>query len=96
VKILPTLQMGAEQSRTRGYRDDERVRGEMLADYDLSQLLCHGSRIVTMRGVAVCPLLADQPDALLGQTLAESLVPYRLGHGACYTCYQYGAICSNH
>ena len=31
----------------------------------------------------------------LGETLAESTVPFALSHGACYTCYQYGAICSN-
>jgi hypothetical protein len=50
---------------------------------------------VTDRGVHVCPILIELPDSLLGQTLAESLRPFALAHGACTTCYQHGAICSN-
>ena len=34
-------------------------------------------------------------DSLLGQTLAKSRQPFAIQHGACSTCYQYGAICSN-
>ncbi len=95
LKILPTLQLGAEQQRTRGYAADERVTPEMLDGYDTRQLLCSYSRIVTDRGVHVCPLLIETPDALLGTTLESARQPYGLWHGACYTCYQYGAICVN-
>jgi molybdenum cofactor biosynthesis enzyme MoaA len=95
LKILPTLRIGAEVARQRGYRAEERVTPEMLADYDVDQLLCSHSRIVTDRGVFVCPILIDAADARLGSTLAESLRPCALRHQACYTCYQHGALCSN-
>jgi sulfatase maturation enzyme AslB (radical SAM superfamily) len=95
LKILPTLQIGAEEERTAGYRDSERVTQEMMTDFDESLLVCEHSRIVTDRGVHVCPILIESSDSILGQTLAESTVPYRIQHGACFTCYQYGAICSN-
>jgi molybdenum cofactor biosynthesis enzyme MoaA len=95
LKILPTLRLGAEAKRTHGYAPDERVTEEMMPGYDTSQLICEHSRMVTDRGVYVCPILIDLPDARLGTTLAESLVGYPLRHGACFTCYQFGAICSN-
>ncbi|MEX2176961.1 MAG: radical SAM protein [Pirellulaceae bacterium] len=95
LKILPTLQLGAETERTGGYRPGERVTAEMLEGFDRSQLVCSQSRIVTDRGVHVCPILIEAADSLLGQSLAESLQPYPISHGACTTCYQYGAICTN-
>ena len=95
LKILPTLHLGAEEKRTHGYLESERITDEMLVGYDMSQLICNQSRIVTDRGVHVCPILIDSPDSLLGQTLEESKASFPLSHGACYTCYQYGAICSN-
>lgn len=95
LKILPTLQLGAEEERTHGYRDTERVDRQMMEGYDASQLVCEHSRIVTDRGVHVCPILIDSPDSLLGDSLADGNRPYQIKHGACYTCYQYGAICSN-
>ena len=67
----------------------------MMENYDSSQLLCSRGRTVTDRGVAVCPLLIEAPDAHLGETLEEASGAFRLSHGACYTCYVYGAICSN-
>jgi AdoMet-dependent heme synthase len=95
IKILPTLRIGAEIERQRGYHDFERVTPEMMAGYDQSLLVCSKSRMVTDRGVAVCPILIETPDALLGATLAEAQRPFAIKHQACYTCYQYGAICSN-
>ena len=95
LKILPLLQIGAEQQRTHGYLDVERVTTEMMRDYDPSQLVCEHSRIVTDRGVHVCPILIEADDSLLGQQLSDSLGGYRIRHGACFTCYQHGAICSN-
>jgi len=95
VKILPTLRIGAEVGRQRGYRPSERVTVEMLRDFDVGQLICNHSRVVTDRGVYVCPILLESADARLGKTLAESRQSFGLTHQACYTCWQYGALCSN-
>ena len=95
LKLLPALRLGAEAKRDHGYGEDEFLTEEMLMGYDPRQLLCHNSRIVSDRGVHVCPILIDQPAGWLGATLAEGLQPARLSHPACTTCYAYGAICSN-
>jgi len=95
LKILPILRIGAEAGRHRGYHEDERVTRAMLAEYDVGQLLCSHSRVATDRGVFVCPILIEAPDARLGDSLAEARTPYPLRHHACYTCYQYGALCAN-
>lgn len=95
LKILPRLKLGAEEQRTEGYADTERITSEMMQDFDRDQLLCHHSRIVTSRGVYVCPILLESPEARLGDTLNDALQPFEMRHGACYTCYQHGAICSN-
>jgi MoaA/NifB/PqqE/SkfB family radical SAM enzyme len=95
VKILPTLRIGAEADRGRPYDQNERVTPEMMESFDQSLLICHHSRIVTDRGIFVCPILIEAADARLGPTLSDSLGPYSLRHHACYTCYQYGTICAN-
>jgi molybdenum cofactor biosynthesis enzyme MoaA len=95
IKLLPTLQLGAETERTHGYTSDERVTPAMMEEFDRTQLVCEHSRVVTDRGVYVCPILLDEPTARLSDTLGESLRPFQIAHGACFTCYQYGAICSN-
>jgi len=95
IKVLPTLRIGAEEGRQRGYQATERVTPEMLIGFDVGTLVCNHSRIVTDRGVFVCPILIEAPDARLGQTLAESLGPYPLRHHACFTCYHYGGLCAN-
>lgn len=94
-KVLPTLRIGMEESRTRGYLPEERITDAMLEGYDATQLLCSHSRIVTDRGVAVCPILIEEPGAHMGKHLAESHHPFAVTHAACYTCYLYGAICAN-
>jgi AdoMet-dependent heme synthase len=95
IKILPTLRIGAEAQRQRGYRDEERVTQHMMENYDQNLLVCSHSRMVTDRGVYVCPILIEATDARLGPTLAEAQRPFAIKHHACYTCYQYGALCSN-
>ncbi len=95
IKILPTLQIGAEENRTCGYSETQRVTDSMMEGFDQSQLVCSNSRIVTDRGVHVCPILIEAPDSLLSDRLSEAQVPFELNHGACYTCYQFGSICSN-
>jgi molybdenum cofactor biosynthesis enzyme MoaA len=95
VKILPVLRLGAEVDRGRGYHDHERVTSEMMEGFEQSLLLCDHSRMVTDRGVYVCPILVDAEDARLGETLHEAASSYGLKHHACFTCYQYGTICAN-
>jgi sulfatase maturation enzyme AslB (radical SAM superfamily) len=95
LKVLPTLHLGAEADRTHGYHNSERVTSDMLAGYDMSQLLCEHSRMVTDRGVYVCPILIETPSARLADNLRDSFVSFPLSAGACFTCYQHGAICSN-
>jgi MoaA/NifB/PqqE/SkfB family radical SAM enzyme len=96
VKLLPSLKIGAEALRDRGYRDDERVTPEMMHDYDASQLICAYSRIVTDRGVHVCPILIEQADSVLDQSVEAAMKKdYAIRHQACYTCWLHGAICSN-
>ncbi len=95
IKILPTLRIGAEAQRRRGYRPDERVTSELMKGFDAGQLLCSHGRVVTDRGVYVCPILLETPNARLGATLAEAQRPFALEHSACFTCWRHGALCAN-
>jgi hypothetical protein len=67
----------------------------MLNGFDRDSLMCSNSRIVTDRGVWVCPLLVEKPDARVGDSLGNSVPEYMLSHHACVSCYRYGTICSN-
>jgi len=95
VKILPLFRIGREASRTRGYATEEFLTEEHMRGHDPWTLQCSTSRMVTSRGVFVCPILIDAPDARMGQTLAETLRPFRMSHGACHTCWSTGASCRN-
>lgn len=95
MKILPSLKIGQEAVRTRGYDKYELVTEEMLEDFDCGQLICSNSRVVTHKGVYVCPILLDSPEARLGSTLQEATKSYKLKDNACFTCYLYGSICTN-
>jgi MoaA/NifB/PqqE/SkfB family radical SAM enzyme len=96
VKLLPVLRIGAQAERTGGYNPYERVTNAMMEGYDVERLICSSSRIVTDRGVWVCPILLDAPDGNLGEDLtAAASTPFRLRHQVCTTCYLHGAICSN-
>jgi AdoMet-dependent heme synthase len=96
IKILPPLLMGEEAKRTRGYDETERVTREMMEDSEPGDLLCSRARLVTARGVYVCPILLETPSARLGGTVREAVrVPARLSEPACFTCYLSGSICSN-
>ncbi len=96
VKFLPTLKMGAEVERGGGYQPCEKVTNAMLEGFDLEDLLCSHARVVTDRGVWVCPILVGVEDGRLGEDLAGAArTPFRLRHAACSTCFHHGAICSN-
>jgi MoaA/NifB/PqqE/SkfB family radical SAM enzyme len=95
VKILPLFRLGREESRTRGYETDEHLTPAHMEGYDPWLLQCSTSRMVTSRGVYVCPILIDVPAARMAATLPESLRPFPLAHGACHTCWATGASCRN-
>lgn len=95
IKLIPPLRIGREKVRSRGYDRYEYVTKEMMADFDDHLLQCTSGRMVTDKGVYVCPILIDYPEARVADSLEESFKPYPLRHQACYTCYLSGAICHN-
>ena len=95
LKILPVLQLGAEVTRSETPVKADPITEKMMAGYDVSQFMCEHSRIVSDRGVHVCPILIEFPGSLLGDSLTTSKTSFPLAHGACLTCYRHGAICSN-
>lgn len=95
IKFLPTIRLGAERGRTGGYGRNDFVTEAMMEGFPREQLICSHSRIVTDRGVHVCPILIEAPDSLLGPTLAEASRGFTLRHPACSTCYLFGSICTN-
>jgi AdoMet-dependent heme synthase len=94
LKIMPLLRMGAEARRLRSYDATETLAGQVLDELALDRLVCARSRMVTQKGVWVCPILLDEPTARLGSTLRESMVPFRLSHGGCFTCHAEGLSCA--
>ncbi len=95
VKVLPLFLVGREVERTHGYPAEAMLTQEHMRGHDPWLLQCSTSRMVTSRGVMVCPILIDAPDARMGRTLRESLRAHPLGHGACHTCWETGATCRN-
>jgi AdoMet-dependent heme synthase len=95
IKVLPALPLGRELERSAATPTDALLSEEMLEGFDRELLMCSNSRIVTDRGVWVCPLLVEKADARLGPTLAGATPDYVLSHNACVTCYHYGTICGN-
>jgi MoaA/NifB/PqqE/SkfB family radical SAM enzyme len=95
IKLIPSLKIGQEALRDRGYSEHDYITESMMVGYDTSQLMCSNSRIVSARGVHVCPILVDQPDSILGKRLSNAKPTFTLSHQACMTCYRYGALCSN-
>jgi molybdenum cofactor biosynthesis enzyme MoaA len=93
LKILSLFRIGAETSRLRGYQPWETLRGRTLDDDELDALQCSSCRMVTSRGVYVCPILIDEPAAKMGESLTETLRPFPLRYQACYTCHAYGVTC---
>jgi MoaA/NifB/PqqE/SkfB family radical SAM enzyme len=95
IKVLPSLPLGRELERGSFRSTDVLLSEEDLRDFDRGLLMCSNSRLVTDRGVWVCPLLVEKADARLGESLQDAASAYELRHNACVTCYQYGTICGN-
>lgn len=91
LKILPLFHIGAEEVRTRAYESWERLTD--LPESDAEVLQCSSCRMVTSKGVYVCPILIEEPDARMGDTIVETLRPFPLRYGACHTCWVDGVSC---
>jgi AdoMet-dependent heme synthase len=94
LKVLSLFRIGAEETRTRAYAAWERLSAEMLSDGDVGTLQCSSGRMVTSRGVFVCPILIEEPSARMGDTVGETLRPFPLRYGACHTCWVDGVTCT--
>ena len=92
LKVLPLFRIGAEERRSRAYEDWERLSA--LNDSDAAKLQCSSCRMVTSKGVYVCPILIEQPEARMGDSLEGTLRPFPLKFGACHTCWVEGVTCT--
>jgi len=93
LKVMPLLRLGAEAERTRAYREWESLAGRTLTADEAQALQCSSSRMVTSRGVYVCPILIDFPGARMAASLADARRPFELRYRACYTCHEQGLSC---
>lgn len=93
LKVLSLFRIGAEETRTRAYEDWERLTNASLTDAEAGTLQCSSCRMITSKGVYVCPILIEEPEARMGETLAETLHEFPLKYGACHTCWVDGVTC---
>jgi AdoMet-dependent heme synthase len=93
LKTLPLFRIGAEEKRTRAYQDWERLTSDYLTDHDAEVLQCSSSRMITSKGVYVCPILIETAEARMGDMISETLRPFPLRYGACHTCWVEGVSC---
>jgi AdoMet-dependent heme synthase len=93
LKVLALFRIGAEELRSHGYEEWERLSMDGLTPAEAEVLQCSSSRMVTSRGVYVCPILIDEPAARMGEVIAETLRPFPLRYGACHTCWVSGVNC---
>jgi MoaA/NifB/PqqE/SkfB family radical SAM enzyme len=93
LKIMPLLRIGAEEARLRGYAAWETLQNRTLLAADFDALQCTSSRMVTKKGVYVCPILLDFEDARMADTIEGAMRPFSLAYPACYTCHAEGLSC---
>ena len=93
LKLLPVFHLGAEAERTGAYASWQRLAQGDAPAGSWDHLQCSGCRMVTGRGVWVCPILVNEPSARLGPTLADALGMASLSHPACWTCHVHGVSC---
>jgi AdoMet-dependent heme synthase len=93
LKILSLFRIGAEEDRLRGYAPAETLRDRRLTPEESERLQCSSCRMVTSRGVYVCPILIEESGAKMGEKLSETLHPFELRYSACFTCHEYGVTC---
>ena len=93
LKFLAPFKIGREERRDEGYRDYERLQKGDLDDEARQSLQCSSCRMVTAEGAYPCPILIEEEDARMGDTLDDALETIELDHPACYTCYVEGVTC---
>ena len=93
LKVLSMFRIGREEHRSRAYESWETLRGRTLSPAEAEALQCSSSRMVTSKGVYVCPILIDHDEARMGETLEETQRPFPLAYSACFTCHAYGVTC---
>ena len=93
LKILPVFRIGAEAERGGAYESWQRLREADVTEASWDHLQCSSCRMVTGQGVWVCPILVNEADGKMGETLADTLESFELGHSACWTCHVYGVSC---
>ena len=93
LKVLPVFQIGAEVERGGAYAEWQRLRPGDDAGLGWDHLQCSSCRMVTSRGVWVCPILVNEPAGKMGATLSDTLDSFPLDHQACWTCHVQGASC---
>lgn len=93
LKVLPVFQIGAEAERGGAYESWQHLSAGDAGDDGWDHLQCSSCRMVTGRGVWVCPILVNEPEGKMGETLADTLGTYPLAHPACWTCHVYGVSC---
>ena len=93
LKILPVFRIGAEAERGGAYESWQRLREGEVPEGGWDHLQCSSCRMVTDQGVWVCPILVNEPEAKMGETLADTLGAFPLEHPACWTCHAYGVSC---
>ena len=95
VKFLPGFLMGELAVNEREYHPHERVTEKCFENFPVTSLQCASSRMVTAKGVYVCPILIEEEAARMGDTVEETLRPFPLYHPACYTCRVSGMSCKS-
>jgi len=95
VKFLPGFLMGELAVNEREYHPNERVTEKCFETFPITNLQCANSRMVTAKGVYVCPILIEEEPARMGDTVEETLRPFPLYHSACYTCRVSGMSCKS-
>jgi AdoMet-dependent heme synthase len=93
LKIMPLLRIGAEERRLRPYAAWETLAERELGPADLEALQCSSSRMISSKGVYVCPILIDHDGARMADTLEASMKPFALSYAACWTCHAEGLSC---
>lgn len=93
LKILPVFQIGAEAERSGAYESWQHLQHGDVAEESWDHLQCSTCRMVTDQGVWVCPILVNEPEGRMGETLADTLDAFPLGHPACWTCHAFGVSC---
>ena len=95
LKVLSPIRIGREEKRHRGYVESELFNEFSFNNFNFENLQCLKCRMITEKGVWVCPILVNESGGKMGDSLAETFKPYPLKYAACWTCRNDGLTCEN-